>query len=144
MLVEERLRFRTESIRQQGDAAKRFFTGKLDRVLQQTTSVTDAAVLGMNDQVFHDNDESALGSTDGEEEIDHGHDGVVGAQHENPTPVGLFENEPESMLLLPWIWREVFLLIEQGLEQLDELGHVFEGGSFDAQIAGGLTHSGKT
>ena len=140
VLVEERLGFGAEPVRQQGDSAEVLIAGKLNRVLQEAASVTDTAVLGVNNQVFHDDHKTALGGADGEEQIDHGHDGVVGAQHEDAAPVGLFEDEPQTMLLLPRIGREVFLLIEQGLEQLNELGHVFEGGSFDAEIGGRLTH----
>src|SRR6185503_3748303 len=116
MLPEKRLRHIFGAIGQQRDSEKIFLLRKIDCVFEKFVTVAMALILPVHHQVLQEHDESAFGRADGEEQIDHPHDGAVAAQHKNAATAGLFENEPQSAELFVLIGTEVALLSEQFAE----------------------------
>lgn len=140
MLGKKGLGFRTQLVCEQGDAAEMFFAGKLNRVLQQPPPIAHAPMLGMHDDVLHEDDESALGGADGEKQVDHADDHVVGPQDKDAATVGLLQNEAQTMLLLVLVGPEIRLFAEKRHQQLDELWHVFNGCRLDARLGSKAGH----
>jgi len=118
VLLEKGLRLGADAVCEQGDAAETLLMGEIDGVLQQTPTVTLAAVLGAENL-------------------------VVRAQHEDAPTVWLLQNETQTMLLLRLVWAEVLLLAEEGDEQLHELGEVFDGGRLDTRLSVRMGHAGR-
>jgi len=143
VLLEKGLRLGADAVCEQGDAAETLLMGEIDGVLQQTPTVTLAAVLGVDDDVLHQHHEAAFCRADGEEQIHHAENLVVRAQHEDAPTVWLLQNETQTMLLLRLVWAEVLLLAEEGDEQLHELGEVFDGGRLDTRLSVRMGHAGR-
>ena len=124
MLPEKRLRHIFGPIGQQRDSEKIFLLGKIDRVLEKLVAVAVTLILRVHYQVLQEHDEPAFRRADGEEQIDHPHDGAIAAQHKDPATAGLFENEPQSAELFVFIGTEVALLSEQFAEHFRQLVQV--------------------
>ena len=95
-----------------------------------------APVLGMDNEVFHEDDEASLGGGDGEEQIDHAEDSVVVAQHEDATSIGLFEDEADAVFLFASVRLEVGFHVHQLHHQFCEGRQIIQGGGFNAGVAG--------
>ena len=81
----------------------------------------------MNDQVFHQNGDTAFSSTDREQQVHHSNDHVVRSEDKDSTFVWLLQNHPQAMFLLPPVRREIVFLTEQGDEKLYQMGEVLQG-----------------
>src|SRR5262245_21337608 len=97
---------------QQRDPEKVFLLRKIDCVFEKPVAVAMSLILSVHHEVFQEHDEPAFRRADGEEQIDHPHDGSVAAQHKNPATAGLFENEPHSAELCAFSRTEVSLVSE--------------------------------
>lgn len=143
MLGKEGLGFGADFVRQQGDPAKVFFSGKLNGVPEQPAAVTHAAVLGMDNDVFHQNNQATFSRADGKQEIHHADDRVVRAQDKNAAAIGLFEDQAQTVFLFVSVRTEVSLFTEERPQQLNELGHVFNGGRFNVRLGSQDRHRGQ-
>ncbi len=89
MALEEGLGICADAVRQQRDAFEPFFFGKADHVVQQKAAVALAAMLRMHDHILQEDDQTTLCSADGEKQIGHPDDLMVGAKNENSAAVWL-------------------------------------------------------
>ena len=124
MLSEKRLRHIFGAIGQQRDSEKVFLLREIDRVFEKPVTVAVTLILRVHHQVLQEHDEPAFRRADGEEQIDHPHDGAIAAQDKDPAAAGLFENEPQSAQLFVFIGTEIALLREQFDEHSRQLVQV--------------------
>jgi hypothetical protein len=111
---------------------------EVDGVLEELGPVAVAPEGVVNHEVFQENDEPAFRRADGEEKVDHAHDGPVAAQDENPAPVRLLEDEAKTLELFLFVRAEVLLFAEQLSEKVRQLVQVFEYGRLDNDFAHGV------
>ena len=90
-----------------------------------------ASMIRVDDDILHENHEPALGGADGEEQVDHPDDFVIGAHHEDPAAVGLFQDETEALFLFGPVGLEIRLDPEQFHDEFDEGVKLTQGGGFD-------------
>lgn len=131
MLLEEALTLGADLVREKSDAEEFLLFGVSDGVFQEAAAEALAAMVWVHDDVFHEDDEAALGRADGEKQVDHSNDEVVGAHDENATAVGLLEDEADAVLLFAAVGCEVFFITHEGHDQLGELGQILHGGGLD-------------
>ena len=93
--LEEFLRLLVRAVGEQGDTQKIFLAGEIDRKLEEPVAESAMPVLVMNDEVLEKQDETSLGSRDGEEEIDHREDAGVLADDKDAAAAGLLEDQAE-------------------------------------------------
>ena len=125
------------TIRQQRDAEEFLLFGEGDRVFEQLGAVAVAAKGVVHDKVFQEEHETALGSADREEEIDHANDGAVPAEDENAAAIRLFEDEAEALQLFLLIWAEVFFFAEKLAEKIGEFVQIFKNRGLNNDFAHG-------
>lgn len=82
------------------------------------------AMIAMDNEVLQQDDKSTLGGTNGEEQITHPNNPHIIAQDENPPPIGLFQDEAQSMHLLLEIWNEIWLAGKKIGQQFGHEGQV--------------------
>ena len=142
VLFEELLGSGTELVGEEGDALELFLLSEVDDVLEDEGAVALFAMIGMDDDILHEDDESAEGGGDGEEEVDHADDAFVVAEDEDAAAAGFLEDEADAAVVGLVIGGEVALEIHEFGDEVDEGGEVLDGGRFDADGgAGGVEGS---
>ena len=124
--LEEALRFRADPVREKGDAQEIFLAVILDDVLDEGGSIALSPVVGMDDDVFHEEDESSRGGADGDEQICHRDDLMASPDNEYTPSRRLLENETQSARLEIAVRFKILLFLEEFEEQADEIGEIFD------------------
>src|SRR5690242_13523688 len=88
-------------------------------------------VLFVDDQIFEQDNKSALGRADGEKQIDHADNGTIPSQHEYTAATGLFENQTQAAKLFIFVGSKVALLREQSAQHLGQFVQIGLGPRFD-------------
>ena len=120
-----------DAIREQSDPEKASSFRKLADMFNQTATETFAAMIGMNDAIFQENDHAAFGRTDREQQIDHGDDLMLAANDKDAASVRLLEDQSEAMFLFAAIRLEVFLKTKELHDQLHEIIEILNRGRGD-------------
>lgn len=97
--LEEGLGVVGELVGEEGDALEVFFAGEFDNGLYEQGSVALAAMVGMDDDVFHDEDKATHRGGHGEEQVGHSNDTVLSADDEDAAASGFFENVTNAFFL---------------------------------------------
>ena len=92
-----------------------------------------AAVVGVDDDVLHQDDEAAARGGDGEKQVHHAEDLVLVAHHENAAAVRLFEDQAQAALLHRAVRREVAGAGHQVHHQFGESRQILDGRGFNAR-----------
>jgi len=143
VLFEELLGSAAEFVGEEGDALELFLLREVDDVLEEEGAVALFAMIGMDDDILHEDDESAEGGGDGEEEVDHADDAIVVAEDEDASAAGFFEDEADAAVVSLVIGGEVALQVHEIGDEVDEAGEVFDGGRFDADGGAGGVEGGR-
>jgi hypothetical protein len=144
VLLEKCKRTCAGSIRQQRDAQKAFLSDILGRVPQQFTSHPLPSKVPGDNQILENNDEPSFGGADRKQEVDHPDYLICAAEHEDPTPAGLLQDETQPAHLVVEIRPEVALLRKEIHEQFRKRWKILDGSRFNPrQFMHATPHHGK-
>lgn len=134
MSLKEGLGFVGELVGEQGDAFEIFLTGKIDDRLEEEGTITLAAVVGMDDDVFHNENEATHSSGNSKKQISHPYDAVLCPHHKYPTSRRFFENVADAFFLQLRVGNEIVLKVEQIDHEVSQGREVLDGSRFDLDI----------
>lgn len=100
-------------------------------MIDEEFAVALIAVVGVDDDVFEEDNETSDSGGDGEEEVDHADDALVGAEDKNAAPAGFLEDETDAAVVGGVVRGEVALEVHELRNELDEGGEIFDGHRFD-------------
>src|SRR5579871_4784825 len=115
-----------QAVGEQSDAHEILFLRVHDGVAEKLVAEAAAAVFAMDDDVFEEDDEAALGGADREQQVDHPKDEAILPEDEDAAAIRLFEDETQTAHLLGAIGHEIGLMTEQVKEEVGELRQVFQ------------------
>ncbi|SRR5579883_1388147 len=123
---------------EQRDAYETRCTRKVDRILEQARAGTTTMVR-VHDHVFKQANGTALGCTDGKQEVDHADDFIAVASDKNAPDLWRLDDRMQTTFLLLQVWLKVGFLGEKQAQESRKLSDVLNSGLFDQHNAGFLS-----
>jgi hypothetical protein len=123
-----------EAIGEKGNAEEGLLSRVFDRVVEEFVTKPAMTMVAMDDDIFEENDESALCSTDRKKQVYHPEYQPVMPQHKYATPIRLFQNQPQPPHLFCPVRREVRLVRKKVQQQVRQLGQILQRRLLDVRL----------
>ena len=134
MLLKKGLGVVGELVGEQGDAFEVFFTRKFDDRFEEKSAVALTAMVGVDDDVFHNQNKAAHSRRNRKEEVGHSHDAILGPCDEDATACGFFQDVADAFFLKSGVGGEVFLQVEEVDDEVGQRREVFNGGRLNVDF----------